>query len=497
MKILEKNKNKIISISFVIFLLPIFFLLLIKIYTLFNSYDLYVTSGAEITTLNFIQNFLSGNNLLTNGDQDILYEFYGLNFHLIYWPLIKFFQLFGISYLLSARLITLAFLFLLTFIIILIFKRLSKKNFIFKDNPLFLGLIIFTFLVNHQASSWWILTYRPDIIAILFSLISIYFFLIFIENENDYIFCLSLIFCILSWSLKQNFLFVMSSIFFYHLIKKKYYYLFLQISFSFFILYTFNFLTEYNNFDLLNRSPGVVLSQLEFRNYYDVLIQYLIKNPYLIIFVTILILTFNKSINKKMIFFYLLVFFLFLQSSFVSVLHGAGFNHLMSFSFFMIISMCLVNFNFCKKYFLLISFLLIISSIINCFQLANYNKFGRQGLYFDNQEKKQLREFKSFIENRISKPAIIIGASNRTEMFLSEDLLGKDSFQLVSFIDNSWRKWLFRSNEEMKENEKIFKEKFKNIKTVLILEKKNTKKYIDHNKNIKKKNFLIFEKITF
>ena len=68
--------------------------------------------------------------------------------------------------------------------------------------------------------------------------------------------------------------------------------------------------------------------------------------------------------------------------------------------------------------------------------MFNYNKFGRQGLYFNVQEKKELKEFKIFIQNEIEKPALLIGGANRTEMFLSEDLMGKDTFQLVSFIDD-------------------------------------------------------------
>ena len=127
----------------------------------------------------------------------------------------------------------------------------------------------------------------------------------------------------------------------------------------------------------------------------------------------------------------------------------------------------------------------------------------------------------------------MIGASNRTEMFLSENLVGKDTFQVVSFIDPAWRKWLFRPKNEMDKNETLFKDKFKKIKSSLILNNKNenTKSYIDFleknnfkyektftlfiyenrsnlfdlnnffnyqkDKNIHQFNFLIYEKIIF
>ena len=132
MRISNENKNKIVIVSFIIFLIPIFILFAIKVYTLINSFDLYVTSGAEITTLNFIQNFLNGNNLLNNKEENIFYEFYGLNFHLFYWPFIKLFEFFGLSYLLSTRLITFGYLIFLTIVIILISKKISKKTSFFK-----------------------------------------------------------------------------------------------------------------------------------------------------------------------------------------------------------------------------------------------------------------------------------------------------------------------------------------------------------------------------
>ena len=125
MKISNEIKNKIVFFSFAVFVIPIIILFTIKVYTLINSFDLYVTSGAEITTLNFIQNFLNGNNLLSNKAENILYEFYGLNFHLFYWPFIKFFEFFGLTYLLSTRLITFGYLVFLITVIVLISKKMS------------------------------------------------------------------------------------------------------------------------------------------------------------------------------------------------------------------------------------------------------------------------------------------------------------------------------------------------------------------------------------
>ena len=533
MRISNENKNKIVLVSLIIFSIPIFILFAIKVYTLINSFDLYVTSGAEITTLNFIQNFLNGNNLLNNKEENIFYEFYGLNFHLFYWPFIKFFEFFGLTYLLSTRLITFGYLIFLTIVIILISKKISKKDFIFQNNFYLFYFFIFTFLINHQTSSWWIFTYRPDILAIFFSFLGIYFFILFIENNNKYIFFWSLVFCVLSWTFKQNFLFVLTSIFIYLLIKKKFNYIIIKIVFILLILFFLYLITGYNNLDLINRSPEVVASQFEFGNYFKVLLKYFIKNPYIIFFILIFYSMGNESKDNKKLFFYITIFFLFLQSSFVAVLHGAGINHLMIFSFFIITSISFINFDFVKKYFILISFFLLISSTLNYFQLLNYNKFGRQGLYFDIQEKKQMREFKNFIQYKIDKPALLIGASNRTELFLSENLVGKDTFQLVSFIDPSWRQWLFRSKDEMIKNEELFKKKFKKIKTTLILNKEdeNTKSYIDFveqnnfeykstftlfiyenrsnlfdlnsffnyqkDKNIHQFNFLIYEKIIF
>ena len=74
MSINDKNKYGIIILSYLIFSSSVLILFFIKLFTFFKSYELYVTSGAEITTLNFILNFLNGNNLATGGNSNILYE---------------------------------------------------------------------------------------------------------------------------------------------------------------------------------------------------------------------------------------------------------------------------------------------------------------------------------------------------------------------------------------------------------------------------------------
>ena len=66
--------------------------------------------------------------------------------------------------------------------------------------------------------------------------------------------------------------------------------------------------------------------------------------------------------------------------------------------------------------------------------------------------------------------------------------MGKDTFQLVSFIDNSWSQWLFRSKSQMKKNEKIFHNKFKDVKTILVLDK-DKKKIKDFDNFLKQNNF--------
>ena len=79
---------------------------------------------------------------------------------------------------------------------------------------------------------------------------------------------------------------------------------------------------------------------------------------------------------------------------------------------------------------------------MNYYQIINYNLFGRQGLHFNNDEKNEIINFKKFIQNDIQSPTVIVGASNRTEMLLLEEQLGKDTFQITSYLDSTWRQFL-------------------------------------------------------
>ncbi len=248
-----------------------------------------------------------------------------------------------------------------------------------------------------------------------------------------------------------------------------------------------NYITGYNNLDLLNRSPGTIASYFEIRNYFNILLKYFIKNPILILLIFFLYINFLKKNGEKRIFLIFVIFFLFFQSSIISVLHGAGFNHLMAFMFFLLISVGLINFQTIKKFYILISILLIISSFLNYYQLINYNLLGRQGLHFNNDEKNEIINFKKFIRNDIQSPTVIVGASNRTEMLLLEEQLGKDTFQITSYLDSSWRQFLFRSKNEVESYEKIFDKKFENINSVLLLNNSKNQKIL--REFLKKKNF--------
>ena len=159
----------------------------------------------------------------------------------------------------------------------------------------------------------------------------------------------------------------------------------------------------------------------------------------------------------------------------------------MAFMFFLLISVGLINLQMIKKFYILISILLIISSFLNYYQLINYNLLGRQGLHFNNYEKNEIINFKKFIRNDIQSPTVIVGASNRTEMLLLEEQLGKDTFQITSYLDSSWRQFLFRSKNEVESYEKIFDKKFENINSVLLLNNSKNQKFLKE--FLKKKNF--------
>ena len=486
--IFEKNdKLDIIKYSFLIFLTPILILFLIKIYTFVISFNLYVTSGAEITTLNFLYNFLNKNNLLDVQKNNILYEFYGLNFHLIYFPFVKLLGFFKIHYLFSSRIFTLLLVFILPIILIKIGEKISFKKSFFINHKKILYLIILAFLINHQSSSWWIITYRPDIVAITLSFLSVLFFFNFIENKKNSSFFISILLCVISWTLKQNFLFTHCSIFLYLLYKKNFYHLSLYILLVPLFIFILNILTDYNNLDLLNRSPNTLIDNFEIHNYFSILSKYLLKNPYLVFLVFITSIGLVKKINDKKIFYMLIIFFLFFQSSFGAILHSAGFNHLMVFSFFSLSCLSFIELKDLKKFYLFISFFLIISSSLNYFQLLNYNILGRQGLFFNKDEKREMLQFKSFISNKIKKPASILGASNRTEIFLLEEILGKDTFQITSYLDPSWKAFIWRTKKDLDLYDQIFIKKFDQINTVIILEDIKNKDFLLN--FLKNKNF--------
>ena len=262
------KRLRLLKISFLIFSFPIIVLFTIKLFTFFKSYHLYVTSGAEITTLNFLYNLLNNNNLLKFQNNNILYEFYGLNFHLIYAPFVKLFELFNINYLFSSRIITTLIIFILPILIIKIDDKIFSDNSILIGNKKIFYFIFLLFLINHQSSSWWIITYRPDILAIILSFLGILIFLNFIEKNKKSYFILSIFLCVMSWTLKQNYLFTLCSIFIYLFYKRKYSELiFFCIAVPFFIV-LINSLTGYNNFDLLSRSPETVVKNIEFQNYF-------------------------------------------------------------------------------------------------------------------------------------------------------------------------------------------------------------------------------------
>ena len=106
-----------------------------------------------------------------------------------------------------------------------------------------------------------------------------------------------------------------------------------------------------------------------------------------------LYLIFSNKIDEKK-FFNSCYFFSFLTKFNYSVLHGAGFNHLMTFMFFLSFLIGLINFQIIKRFYILISIFLIISSFLNYYQLINYNLLGRQGLYFNEVEKNEIINLK-------------------------------------------------------------------------------------------------------
>ena len=72
-------------------------------------------------------------------------------------------------------------------------------------------------------------------------------------------------------------------------------------------------------------------------------------------------------------------------------------------------------------------------------------------------------------------------------MLLLEENLGKDTFQITSYLDSNWRQFLFRSKNEKASYEKIFHQKFENINSVLILKNSKDQKILEE--FLEKKNF--------
>ena len=108
----------------------------------------------------------------------------------------------------------------------------------------------------------------------------------------------------MSWTLKQNYLFTLCSIFIYLFYKRKYSELiFFCIAVPFFIV-LINSLTGYNNFDLLSRSPETVVKNIEFQNYFLTILKYTLKNPYLILLVFLSLNIFTKKLMTKKYFIY-------------------------------------------------------------------------------------------------------------------------------------------------------------------------------------------------
>ena len=64
-------------------------------------------------------------------------------------------------------------------------------------------------------------------------------------------------------------------------------------------------------------------------------------------------------------------------------------------------------------------------------------------------------------------------------MLLLEEQLGKDTFQITSFIDSNWRQFLFRSKNEIVSYEKIFNQKFRSINSVLLLKNSKDQKILE------------------
>ncbi len=491
-----KNKINFVILSIItFFLLQSFFLFLLKIISFFQSYDLYVTSGVEVSTLNYLYNLLNQNDFYLNNENEILYEIYGYNFHLLYFPIVKLLDLFGISYLISSRLITTLIIFLLGYIILKICDNINLNKSYFADKKYLFYSIVLSFLLYHQLSSWWIITYRPDFLAITLAFFSIYLFLNYIDKENKYLLFFTIFTLVFAWTIKQNFIFGFASIFFYFLYFKKFKEIVLLFSVILISIILLNFLTGFNNFSLLDRSPSIILKNLEYDDYVKKIFIYGVKNSYLLIFLTSFIIFMKDFRKDKKKFFLLLIFiFIFIQSSIVGILKGAGFNHLMLLGIFLLIGIHLIDYNkltFNLKLIFVILFLpsLILSSI----QIYNFNKIGRIYLHYNLEEKNNLENFNTYRKENLKKPILILGAADRYEMLLREDENGIDTHQLVSFFDLKWRAFMYNKLNHQEKFKDTFENKIKKINTVLI---SNENKYTDRIEYFNKNNFLLVDTIT-
>lgn len=123
---------------------------------------------------------------------------------------------------------------------VLSFVFLTLSFFQINKNKSFYWILFLCFFSIYGTSTgWWVMTARPDIAALSFEIIAIYFFL---KNKHNLhiknIFILTIIFY-LAWAFKQTSLVVLFSVSLYLLMDKKYKTLLIIISlFIFFILFT-------------------------------------------------------------------------------------------------------------------------------------------------------------------------------------------------------------------------------------------------------------------
>lgn len=476
------------------FILISYLLLFIKINSLFNDYSIYNTSGVEVSTLNFLFNLINNNNILAKQNSNIVYEVYGLNFHYFYYPFVKFFQLFSIDYKLSSRLITFFISTLIPILILKIHDNIFRTKNNIENKNIFLYFLVFSFVISHQSTSWWSLTYRPDFLAIYFSLLSVFFFIKYIKDDDFIFACLSTFIALIAWTFKQNYLFCIFSIILYVLLNKEIKKVIVLLLLCCLTLITLNNISGYNNFDLLDRSVETTSNSFILKNYFTILIKFFIKNLYLIPLMILNYLLFLKIENKKIkLFIFLIFMFSFLQSSLVGTLQGAGKNHMISFVILNLISLPIII-NYKNKIYYSFNLSLIFANLLMLFQIYNFNTLGRLTLHYNDELRVQKYEVFNYFKNVSIKPIIFFGVSGRLEMLLIEDVNGLDSHQLTSYKDPLWRQWMFFKDNKIDSFDKIFEEKFKKISTIVVLDKKKYESII--NKLTNEQNFKNIKKIN-